>query len=81
MSDKVKKAIIGTLGDIIAIVEVKKSVRSVRVCRETDNGTPVNSFGYRVTAAKKIINSRAADEAQEFCTAKELPCGTFLLIF
>lgn len=81
MGDKVKKAIIGTLGDIVAIVKVEKNVRRVNVCRDTaTDGTPVDVFSYRVTAARKVINSRAADEAQEACTAKELPCGTFQLI-
>ena len=80
MSDKVKKAIIGTLGDIVAIVKVEKNVRHVSVCHETTlDGTPVNVFSFRVTAAKKVINSRQAEEAQYACTAKELPCGTFLI--
>lgn len=78
---KVKKAIIGTLGDIITIVEVEKNVRSVSVCHKTEAGfLPVNAKTYRVTAAKKVVNGRQAEEAQAYCTAKELPCGTFLLI-
>lgn len=77
---KIKKAVINKLGDIVALVKVEKSVRSVRVCLETSNLAPVNAKSYRVTAAKKIINSRSADEAQYACTAKELPCGAFLLI-
>ena len=78
--NKIKKAVINKLGDIVAIVSVEKGIRSVNVCLETSNGAPVNAKSYRVTASKKVINSRAADEAQVSCTAKELPCGTFLLI-
>lgn len=78
---KIKKAVINKLGDIVAIVKVLENVHSVRVCHDTTpDGTPVNSVGCRVTASKKLINSRQAEEAQYACTAKELPCGTFLLI-
>lgn len=78
---KIKKAVINKLGDIVALVKVEKSVRSVRVCHDTTlDGTPVNAFSFRVTASKKLINSRQAEEAQYSCAAKELPCGTFLLI-
>lgn len=81
MGNKVKKAIINQLDDILAVVEVEKSVRSVSVCLKTEaGGSPVNAKTYRVTASKKFLNSRQAAEAQEYCTAKELPCGTFLLI-
>lgn len=78
---KVKKAVVSQFDQIIAIVEVEKNVRRVRVCLATAlDGAPVNAKSYRVTAAKKVINSRKAEEVQAFCTTKELSCGTFLLI-
>ena len=80
MSDnKVKKAVLDQFGEIIAFVNVEKNVRRVRVCRNTAGGSPVNAYNCKVTAAKKVLNSRKAQESEALFARKELPCGTFLI--
>lgn len=76
---KVKKAVLGKFGEIITFVNVEKNVRRVRCCYAvTKEGNPVNALTYKVTAAKKVLNSRESREAM-VASPQELTCGTFLI--